>query len=104
LRRRRRVLNAVEKATTTSPGTAPRDLNDMFLGSAYGRAYRCICSIRELALPGRSGRRAHTDAFASHGRRSGLYIVEPDDPAKRERRLASWRLSWAREALRTSTI
>ena len=46
------MLEAVENATSTSPGPASRDLNDAFLGAAYGRAYRCIRSIGELACRG----------------------------------------------------
>jgi hypothetical protein len=42
------TLEAVENATTCR---APRDLNDTFLGAAYGRAHRCMHSIRELAGP-----------------------------------------------------
>lgn len=94
------ILEAVEKATEDSPGPAPRDLTDAFLGAAYGRAHRCMRSIRELAGRGEADDALIlTRSLLTIVARS-LYIVEPDDPKERERRLASWRLSWGEQALR----
>ena len=94
-----KTLAAVEEAATNPP--APRDLNDTFLGAAYGRAYRRMRSIRELA-----GRGEADDALILT--RSlllivarTLYLVEPDTGQRGERRLAGWRLAWAKEALHT---
>ena len=95
------MLDAVEKATRDSPGPAPRDLNDAFLGAAYGRAYRCVRSIRELACRGEADDALILTRSLLLIVAQALYLVEPDDPAERERRLASARRSWAREALRT---
>jgi hypothetical protein len=44
-------LDAVANAPTESPGAAVRDVNDAFLAAAYGRAFRCMRSIRELGWP-----------------------------------------------------
>lgn len=95
------MLEAVEKATSTSPGPAPRDLNDAFLGAAYGRAYRCMRSIRELACRGEADDALILTRSLLLIVAQALYLVEPDDQAERERRLASARRSWAREAVRT---
>jgi Family of unknown function (DUF5677) len=95
------MLEAVEKATTTSPGPAPRDLNDAFLGAAYGRAYRCMRSIRELACRGEADDALILTRSLLLIVARALYLVEPEDPAERERRFASARRSWAREALHT---
>jgi hypothetical protein len=92
---------AVEEATTSSPGPAPRDMNDALLGAAYGRAYRCMRSIREIAGRGETqDAMILTRSLLSIVARS-LYIVEPNDAEDRERRQASSRLTWAREAGRT---
>jgi Family of unknown function (DUF5677) len=96
------ILEAVEEATTSSPGPAPRDMNDAFLGAAYGRAYRCLRSIRELAYRG-DGDDAMilTRSLLSVVARS-LYLVEPQpEEADRKNRLASWRFAYAKEAIRT---
>jgi hypothetical protein len=98
------MLDAVEKATRDSPGPAPRDLNDTLLGAAYGRAYRCIRSIRELACRGEADDALILTRSLLLIVAQALYLVEPDDPAERERRLASARRSWAREALRTLDV
>jgi Family of unknown function (DUF5677) len=95
------MLDAVENATGDSPGPAPRDLNDAFLGAAYGRAYRCVRSIRELACRGEADDALILTRSLLLIVAQALYLVEPGDPAERERRLASARRSWAREALHT---
>jgi hypothetical protein len=95
------MLDAVEKASIDSPGPAPRDLSDTFLGAAYRRAYRCVRSIRELACRGEADDALILTRSLLLTVARALYLVEPDDPAERERRLGSARRSWAREALRT---
>jgi hypothetical protein len=45
------ILKEVENAPTKR-GAVERDVNDAFLRAAYGRAYRCLRSIRELACRG----------------------------------------------------
>ena len=93
------TLEAVEKATTDSPGPAPRDVNDAFLGAAYGRAYRCMRSIRELAGRGEAeDALILTRALLSLVARS-LYVIQPADAAERERRVAAWRRLWAEDAV-----
>jgi Family of unknown function (DUF5677) len=92
------TLDAVEKATA---GSVPRDLNDTFLGAAYGRAYRCMRSIRELAGRGEADDALILTRSLLLTIARALYIVEPDDAAERDVRFASWRLSWAKQALRT---
>jgi hypothetical protein len=76
-------------------------MNDAFLGAAYGRAYRCMRSIRELAYRGEGDdAMVLTRSLLLIVARS-LYLVEPDDEGERERRLASARLSFALQASRT---
>jgi Family of unknown function (DUF5677) len=93
------ILDAVKKAPTESPGAAAKDVNDAFLAAAYGRAFRCMRSIRELA-----GRGEADDAFILTRAlltivARSLCLVESDDPEERERRFDSARRSWAEEAL-----
>jgi hypothetical protein len=94
------ILAAVEQATTTSPGPAPRDVTDTLLGAAYGRAYRCMRSIREFAGRGEADDALIlTRSLLSIAARS-LYVVQSEDARERERRQASWRRTWAEDALR----
>jgi hypothetical protein len=92
------ILEAVEKSVedgTTSP--APRDIHDAFLGAAYGRAYRCMRSIRDLAFRGEADDALIlTRALVSLVGRS-LYVVQPDDAAEREERSLRWMRTWARD-------
>ena len=97
------MLEAVEKATSTSPGPAPRDLNDAFLGAAYGHARTAACA---RSVNSHVAAKQEDDALILTRSlllivAQALYLVEPDDQAERERRLASARRSWAREAVRT---
>ena len=84
------IADLVAGSLPASPGVATRDVNDELLCAAYGRAFRCFTSIRELA-----GRHEADDALVLTrtllliGLRS-LYLALPDDPAERERR---WRSS-----------
>jgi hypothetical protein len=94
------ILAAVEQATIDSPGPAQRDLNDTFLTAAYGRAYRCLRSIRQLAGRGEADDALIlTRALLSVVARS-LYVVQPERGDERERRAAMWRRTWAEDALR----
>jgi hypothetical protein len=95
------ILDAVEKATVGSPGPAPRDLNDSLLGAAFGRAYRCMRSIRDLACRGEADDALILTRSLLLIVARALYLIDPDDPEERSRRLASARRSWAREALHT---
>jgi hypothetical protein len=77
------------------------DVNDAILCAAFGRAYRCFRSIRELA-----GRGEADDAFVLT--RSlvsivarALWLVAPDDDVERERRFNRGRRSWAEWAAKT---
>lgn len=95
------ILDAVRNAPTESPGATAQDVNDAFLAAAYGRALRCMTSIRELA-----GRGEADDAFILTRAlltlvARSLYLVESEDPAERESRFDSARRSWAEEALHT---
>jgi Family of unknown function (DUF5677) len=92
------ILNEVEGAPTEL-AEPERDVNDAFLRVAYGRAYPCLRSIRELA-----GRGEADDAMIlvrsllSIVARS-LYLVAPEEATERERRFDSARRSWAEQAL-----
>src|SRR4051812_630443 len=94
------ITAAIEAATSSSPGPSGRDLNDTFLGAAYGRAYRCVRSIRQLAERGEADDATIlTRALLSVIARS-LYIVEPEDAVERDRRFAAWRRKWAEDTLK----
>lgn len=47
------ILTWVEESLPASPGVEARDRNDSLLCAAYGRAYRCFKSLRDLAAPPR---------------------------------------------------
>jgi len=84
------ILGLVEEAAQSSPGVPTRDRCDVILLAAYGRAYRCFRSIREIAARGEAD-----DAMVLVRALLGLmlravYIVQPDAPEERERRLAQW--------------
>jgi hypothetical protein len=95
------VLDAVEEATASSPGPVPRDLNDAFLGAAYGRAYRCMRSIRELACRGEGDDAMILTRSLLLIVGTSLYVTQPDDDVERVKRMASWRLSYAIKMGRT---
>lgn len=73
-------------AKREAEGITVRDVNDVFLLLGYTRAFRCFCSIRDLAADGR-----HDDALVlvrslvSVVLRS-LYVVASDDADERELR------------------
>ena len=86
------ILDAVAVAPATDVPT--RDRNDAFLCAAYGRAHRCMRSIRDLAE-----REEADDAFVLTRAlvslvAVSLWLVKPDDAAEREERFDSWRRSW----------
>jgi hypothetical protein len=94
------ILKEVENAPTKR-GAVERGVNDAFLRAAYGRAYRCLRSIRELACRGEADdAMILTRALLSIVARS-LYLVAPDDQDERARRFDSARRSWAEQALST---
>jgi hypothetical protein len=82
------ILRAVEDSTPGSPGIPTRDRNDVILISAYGRAYRCLRTIRRIAGEGEADDAAAlTRVLLSTALRS-LYVVQPDAPEERQLRLA----------------
>jgi hypothetical protein len=91
------LLAWVEETAPGAPGVAPRDRNDSLLCAAYGRAYRCFTSIRELA-----GRAEPDDALIlsrsllSIALRS-LWLTAPDNAAERKLRLQQASLSYFEE-------
>jgi Family of unknown function (DUF5677) len=95
------MLEAVEAAATDPKEPVVRDVSDALLGAAYGRAYRCVRSIRELAGRGEADDALIlTRSLLSLVGRS-LYIVEPEDEAERSRRFDRARRTWAEDALKT---
>ena len=87
--------------SNTVEGVSVRDVNDAILVAAFGRAYRCSRSIRELA-----GRGEADDAFVLT--RSlvsivarALWLATPDDLTERERRFDRGRHDWAVWAAKT---
>jgi hypothetical protein len=96
------IAGLVETNLPSSPGVPTRDVNDELLCAAFGRAYRCFRSIRDLA-----GRHEADDALVLTrtllviGLRS-LYIVLPEDRIEREQRWRSSGLTAMRAEL-TST-
>ena len=81
-----RIIELVRATTPGDAGVDTADRNDRLLVAAYGRAYRCFVSIRELAGRGEADDAAIlTRALLSIGLRS-LYLVGSDDPAERDRR------------------
>jgi hypothetical protein len=82
------ILQAVEDAAPGAPGVPTRDRVDVALLSAYGRAFRCLHSIRLLAERGDADDAAIlTRSLVSIALRS-LYLVQPDYVTERNRRLA----------------
>jgi Family of unknown function (DUF5677) len=96
------ILEAVEKAAQPTTQHVGRDVNDALLGAAYGRAYRCMRSIRELAARGEADDAAIiARALVSLVARS-LYLVAPDDATERRARFERALLTWADAMLRAS--
>ena len=95
------LLSWVEESLPGSAGVEVRDRNDGLLVGAYGRAYRCFTSIRELAA-----RHEADDAWIlarallSIALQS-LWLVQPEDLDERERRFRRAGLSYF---LRRKTI
>jgi hypothetical protein len=87
----------VELVRTRLPGTTPqvRDWNDRLLVEAFGRAYRCLRSVRELAER-REGEDAAvlTRALVALTLRY-LWLVRVDDEAERSDRLRRLLRKWA---------
>src|SRR5436190_1853727 len=80
------ILEAIESAPLADPGPTVRDVNDAFLCAAYGRVYRCVRSIRELA-----GRGEADDAIVLLRHLvsivgASIWLAAPTDPAERPSR------------------
>lgn len=80
------ISKLVAESLPGDGGVLTRDVNDEYLCAAYGRAFRCFTSIRELA------RRQEADdalvllrTLLSIGMKS-LYLALPDDAAERRLR------------------
>jgi hypothetical protein len=92
-----RVLELVRTRIPQGPAPDIRDWNDVLLVEAFGRAFRCLRSIRELA-----GRREGDDAAVVTRALIGLtlrylWLATVDDPAERHNRLQRLQLTWARD-------
>jgi hypothetical protein len=80
------IIEWVRGSVPDDEGIETRDRNDRLLVAAYGRAYRCFVSIRELAGRGEADDSAIlTRALLSVALQS-LYLAMPDDPVERDRR------------------
>ncbi len=87
------LLVSVAELLPGVPGVEVRDRNDGLLVAAYGRAYRCFTSIRDLAERHEADDAAILSrALLSVALRS-LWLVQPDDPAEREPRFRRAALS-----------
>jgi hypothetical protein len=81
-----RLIERVAETVRGDAGVETRDRNDRLLVAAYGRAYRCFVSIRDLAARGEADDAGVlTRALLSIALRS-LYLVGSDDPEERDRR------------------
>jgi Family of unknown function (DUF5677) len=84
-----KLAEMVEGNLPPSPGVATRDWNDELLCAAYGRAFRCFRSIRELAARDEADDAlVLTRTLLLIALRS-LYIALPDDPTERQKRQKS---------------
>jgi hypothetical protein len=93
------TLEAVERAAVDPLVTAVRDMNDTFLGATYGRAYRCMRSIRELAGRGEADDAMILTRSLLMTVARAFYLVAPSDRNERARRFASWQLTSARQTV-----
>jgi hypothetical protein len=80
------ILKEVENAPTQRSEVAD-DASDAFLRAAYGRGYRCLSSIRELACRGEADVAMILTRALLSIVGSSLYLVAPDDADERARRL-----------------
>lgn len=94
------ILEAVASSSTASPGHSVRDVNDALLCAAYGRAYRCLRSIRQLAGSEEADDALSlTRALVEIVARS-LWLVKPTGSDEREGRFDSARRSWAEDTVK----
>ncbi len=90
------ILALVAGSLPPMPGVVVSDHNESLLVATYGRMYRCLTSIRDLAGSPRyeaDDARVLTRALLSATLRS-LWLVAPDDPVERERRQRSAALAY----------
>lgn len=91
------ILQAVEDAAPGAPGVPTRDANDLHLLSAYGRAYRCLRSIRKLAGEGEADDAAILTRSLLSTILRALYLVQPDGFMERQSRRLQLAYSTRRE-------
>ena len=84
------LLALVDRSLDRTSAVPTRDRCEVILVAAYGRAYRCLRSIRETAARGEADdATVLVRALVALILRS-LYIVQPEEQAERQRRLAQW--------------
>jgi hypothetical protein len=79
----------VEDNLPPSPGVPTRDMNDELLCAAYGRAFRCFRSIRDLAAREEADDALVLTRTLLFVALRSLYLALPDDPTEREKRWQS---------------
>lgn len=80
------VIEWVEATVPGESGVGTQDRNDRLLVAAYGRAYRCFVSIRELAGRGEADDAAVLTRTLFSITLQSLYLIATDDPTERQRR------------------
>lgn len=95
-----RVLELVRSRLPATEGPAIRDWNDRLFVEAFGRAYRCLRSVRELACRGESEDAAVLTRALVSLTLQYLWLVHVDDEDERSDRLRRLRLKWASERAR----
>jgi Family of unknown function (DUF5677) len=90
-----KLLAWVRGAAPGELGVETNDRNERLLVAAYGRAYRCFASIKELAARGE----AQDAMILTRGLLSivlrSIYLIHDDDPRERSRRFRQAGLTYA---------
>lgn len=91
------ILSWVEEATPEDLQVPIRDRNDALLCAAYGRAYRCFRSIRDLAARGEADDATILSRALVSIALQALWLAEPDEQRERDRRHARAALKYLQE-------
>jgi Family of unknown function (DUF5677) len=92
-----RILELVRERVAAIEPPVPRDWNDRVFLVAFGRAYRCLRSTRELAGRGESEDAAVLARALLSLTLQYLWLVSTDDEAERRARLRRLVRKWATE-------
>jgi hypothetical protein len=96
------IIEWVRGKAPGDPGVETRDRNDRLLVAAYGRAFRCFSSIRQLAVRGEADDATVLSRTLLSITLQSLYLAAPDEPEERDRRFKRAGMTYYKNLLKAA--